>query len=386
MKQTPTPRGFHVLALITLVVGILLIWVGAAVTTTGAGMAFSDWPLSNGSINPRGWLSFTPQLLEHSHRLLATTVGFLVLAMFLWQWYKARQRAWTPLVLIAVFMILIPAVHAADAITKGSESKLVQFVSIFAASPAALWMICGMMWGAVICWLLWGLLGRRWPSLLKLTAASLVVVVFQAILGGLRVLEVSDPFGVAHGCLGQLFYCLLIAVALVSAPGWSRGELTFPVLQHRRLVAAATVLFGAVSLQLLLGAIVRHTQRAGLAATDILTTGGHLIPPVEPFDVYGIFLHKTWGVVVFTIAVLTALLAWKPLRGTGWPGFLPKLLLLLPVIQITLGVYVLLTRKAFWITNIHVLNGLGILAVSLILAITVWRARSSLGVVAGGAS
>jgi len=386
MSQTTTSKGFHVLALVTLAVGILLIWVGAAVTTTGSGMAFSDWPLSNGSINPRGWLSFTPQFLEHGHRLLATTVGFLVLAMYLWQWFKTGLSKLTPFVLILIFMFLVPAVHAADAMTKGSESKLVLLFNNMGLGPAALWMLCGVFWGGVICWLLWGLAGSRWTSLLKLSAASLVVVVFQAILGGLRVLEVSDPFGVAHGCLGQLFYCLLIAVALVSSPGWARGEMILPARIHRRLMGVVTVLFGAVSLQLLLGAIVRHTHRAGLAATDILTTGGHIIPPMDPFDVYGIFLHKTWGMVVFTLAVITGLLAWKPLQNKGWLGRLPKLLLLLPVVQITLGIYVLLTAKAFWITNIHVLNGLAILATTLILAISLWRARSSLGDVADGRS
>jgi len=384
MKQTPISKGFHLLALVTLVVGILLIWMGAAVTTKGAGMAFSDWPLSNGSINPKGWLYLEPQFLEHGHRLLATTVGFLVLAMFLWQWYKAKLRVWTPIVLIVVFMILIPNVHAADAITKGVDSKLVRLVGAFANSPGMLWVLCGVIWGGVIGWLIWGLIGRRWPALLKLSAASLVVVVFQAILGGLRVLEISDPFGVAHGCLGQLFYCLLIAVALVSSPWWGRGEVILPISQHRTLVKIVTLLLGAVSLQLLLGAIVRHTQRAGLAATDILTTGGHLIPPSDPFDVYGIFLHKSWGMVVFTLAVVTGLMARKPLRDAGWIGWLPILLLLLPVVQVTLGIYVLLTAKAFWITNIHVLNGLAILATSFILTVAVWRARSSLGVVAGG--
>ena len=34
----------------------VLVTLGAFTTSIGAGMAFPDWPLSNGSINPEGWL------------------------------------------------------------------------------------------------------------------------------------------------------------------------------------------------------------------------------------------------------------------------------------------------------------------------------------------
>jgi heme A synthase len=382
MKQTDPPRGFHFLSWLALIDGVLLIWMGAAVTTTGAGMAFSDWPLSSGSINPPGWLYIQPQFLEHGHRLLATTVGFLVLGMFLWQWFRAKLNFFTPVVLIFAFIFLIPAVHAADAMSKGAESKLVTLASQYVSGPAVLWTLSGVTWGAVLCWLIWNLCGTRWSALLKLSAAALIVVVFQAILGGLRVLEVSDPFGVAHGCLGQLFYCLLIAITLVSSKWWQRGELVFPIKEHRLLVKLSSLLFASISMQLLLGAIVRHTQRAGLAATDVLTTGGHVIPPTDPFDVFTIFMHKSWAMVVFALAMVTAVWAAKILKESGWTRVLPRLLLLLPPIQIGLGIYVVLTAKKFWVTNIHVLNGLAILASAFLLMVIAWRSRGSLGVVA----
>ena len=34
----------------------VLIILGAFTASIGAGMVFPDWPLSNGSMNPRGWL------------------------------------------------------------------------------------------------------------------------------------------------------------------------------------------------------------------------------------------------------------------------------------------------------------------------------------------
>ena len=367
--------------MVALIVGACLIWVGAAVTTTGSGMAFSDWPLSNGSVNPSGWLSFPPQLLEHGHRLLATTTGLLVLAMFLWQWIlgwpSIRPRGggrplFAPVVLIMAFVLLLILVHAADGLYKGSESHLVSFFRDLGMKPGSLWILSGMLFGGIGGWLLQGWLGGRWPLLLKLTATALVTVVLQAVLGGLRVLEVSDPFGIAHGCLGQLLYCLMIAIALASSVTWTSGSRLGHGLS-RIAVGFSTALFVATSLQLLFGAIVRHTQRMALAATDILTTGGHFVPPTHPADVFTLFLHKSWALMVFALAMCTAAATWKAWRGQGWPAALPKILFVLPYLQITLGVYVVLTAKKFWVTNVHVINGLLILAVSFSLMLLVRR-------------
>ena len=55
-----------------------LIFTGGHTTTSGAGMAFPDWPLSNGSLNPDGWLTNFFMLLEHGHRLTAVRGNRLV--------------------------------------------------------------------------------------------------------------------------------------------------------------------------------------------------------------------------------------------------------------------------------------------------------------------
>jgi cytochrome c oxidase assembly protein subunit 15 len=379
MNAIPRSPGFHRFSLVTLAVGALLVWVGAAVTTTGSGMAFGDWPLSNGSINPSGWLRFTPQFLEHGHRLIAFTVGCLVLAMFLWQWGRAKLGWIVPFGLIGDFLVLIPAVHMADAAAKG----LAKDVLSQAIGATGLWVISVVLGVSVFVWLLRGLASQRWPLILKLCAAALVAVVLQAVLGGLRVLDVSDPFGMAHGCLGQLFYCLLIAIALVSSAWWPRGEVLIPAAERRRVVTLTTTLFVFVAVQLLLGAVVRHSQRGGLAATDVLTTGGNVIPPLEPFAVFSIFMHKGWGIVVFCTALTTSWFSGKILRGHGWVSVLPKILAVLPVIQVTLGVYVVLTGKKFWVTNFHVLNGLFILATAFLLMIVARRSRPMSGLIAG---
>jgi hypothetical protein len=64
------------------------------------------------------------------------------------------------------------------------------------------------------------------------------------------------------------------------------------------------------------------------------------------------------------MAVLTIIVAWKVRLWLGRiPGlrWIPPALMIMPVNQVFLGSYVLLTGKSFWITYLHVHNGYGIL-------------------------
>src|SRR3989440_11243186 len=71
-------RGVHCFALLVAVATFFLIIAGANVTSHDAGLATSDWPLSNGQFFPRmvGNLFW-----EHGHRLIATTVGLLTIGL-----------------------------------------------------------------------------------------------------------------------------------------------------------------------------------------------------------------------------------------------------------------------------------------------------------------
>jgi heme a synthase len=73
----------------------VLIFAGGLVTSTGSGLSVPDWP------NTYGWFMFTFPLekmvggirYEHSHRLIASTVGFLILVLALWLW-RVEPRRW----------------------------------------------------------------------------------------------------------------------------------------------------------------------------------------------------------------------------------------------------------------------------------------------------
>jgi heme A synthase len=131
-------------------------------------------------------------------------------------------------------------------------------------------------------------------------------------------------------------------------------------------------LFLVVFTQLVLGATLRHTQRHNLCASDILTTQGHVIPPTVPADAFVLFLHKYWGFGTAALVIFVAIQAHRWLVTMPGLRFVPTLLLYLPPIQVSLGIFVILTGKSFWITNFHVLTGLTLLALSFLLAATLW--------------
>src|SRR5712692_1414184 len=83
-------RGVHRFAVLVACATFFLIVAGANVTSHDAGLATSDWPLSNGQFFPKmvGNLFW-----EHGHRLVATTVGMLTIALAVCLQVRER-RSW----------------------------------------------------------------------------------------------------------------------------------------------------------------------------------------------------------------------------------------------------------------------------------------------------
>ena len=78
---------------------LFLIFAGAMVTSTGSGLAVPDWPLSYGMLMPPmvGGIFY-----EHGHRMIAATVGFLVVIQAIWLQRREPKRflrilGWTSL-------------------------------------------------------------------------------------------------------------------------------------------------------------------------------------------------------------------------------------------------------------------------------------------------
>ncbi len=85
----------HRYAKLVTVSTVLLIAAGGMVTSTGSGLSVPDWP------NTYGWFMFSFPMskwvggirYEHTHRLIASTVGFLTIILAIWTW-RVEPRAW----------------------------------------------------------------------------------------------------------------------------------------------------------------------------------------------------------------------------------------------------------------------------------------------------
>lgn len=282
---------------------VLLLVAGGLVTSTGSGLAVPDWPTTY------GWSMFTFPLrnmvggifYEHTHRLIASTVGFLTVFLAIWVWIEER---------------------------------------------------------------------RRW--LRRLAVVALGAVVLQGLLGGMTVLLfLPDAISIAHAGLAQIFFCLTVSLALFTSAGW----LATPRdgwIGDRLLRLVATVTTALVYIQILIGATVRHTG-AGLAIPDFPLIFGGLLPP-EWTTLIGLqYAHRVGAVVVALAILATAghVLFHHRLR--------PELtrpaaaLLALVIAQMTLGGFIIWSKRDVAVNTAHVITGALLLATSLVLTLRSYR-------------
>jgi cytochrome c oxidase assembly protein subunit 15 len=95
---------------------------------------------------------------------------------------------------------------------------------------------------------------RRWMK--GLGVFALAAVIGQGVLGGLRVTRVSTVLAAVHGCTGQAFFGLLVALCVFTGRDWNArtGRIADPVRLRGRSVLALGLVYG----QILVGGWLRH--------------------------------------------------------------------------------------------------------------------------------
>lgn len=95
LAVTSPCRGLRRFSKILVGATLFLIFMGSLVTSSGSGLSVPDWPNSYGhfmfSFPVSQWVGGI--FYEHSHRLVASTVGFLTLVMMFWV-LKTERRSW----------------------------------------------------------------------------------------------------------------------------------------------------------------------------------------------------------------------------------------------------------------------------------------------------
>jgi heme a synthase len=111
-RSTSSARWLNRFAWFTAVASLLLICSGGMVTSKGVGLAVPDWPTTFGYnmflFPVSKWIGGV--LFEHTHRLIASTVGFLTIILAVWLWQTEDRPAVTTLGLIAVAGVILQGI------------------------------------------------------------------------------------------------------------------------------------------------------------------------------------------------------------------------------------------------------------------------------------
>ena len=206
--------------------------------------------------------------------------------------------------------------------------------------------LVGLMILGLAAWL-WRVEPRRWVR--RLGYGALAAVAVQALLGGLTVLWLLPPqISIAHACLGQTVFCLIVALARATSPRWDHDAARWEgacATSLRRWSLAAALL---AACQLLLGAIIRHT--GGMVRWHVL------------------------GAVILTCAVAGLIRrAWRMRRQLPVVSAHAVRLGALIAGQLLVGIAVLMHRGSVLFRTGHVAVGALILAQAVIVAWDIMR-------------
>ena len=247
---------------------LLLIAAGGMVTSTGSGLSVPDWP------NSYGWFMFTFPMnkwvggirYEHTHRLIASTVGFLTIILALWTW-RVDPRAWVrrlgfaalgAVILqgllggLTVLLLLPPAVSIGHA----------GLAQLFFCITITLAVVTSPSWRA-------GTSSLNDPILRRIALATTILVYCQILIGatmrhvGAGLAIPTFPLAFGHVlppdwtmAIGVHFAHRVGAVVVLTVATLTAAHIWHWHRPQRDLVAPATLLLIFVCSQATLGALV----------------------------------------------------------------------------------------------------------------------------------
>jgi cytochrome c oxidase assembly protein subunit 15 len=288
-----------------------LVLLGAFTTSINAGMIFLDWPLSNGSLNPAGWLSDLAKFAEHSHRLSAGLMSMITIALAVWVWLT-EARGWVRK--LAIFAVVLVFTQA---------------------------LVGGLR----------VLLEKHQVEMINTSVGRL--------------------FAMLHACLAQIYVCTLLALVLSLSRGWIAGAGRPVGAGVRRLGVACCAL---LLVQLAVAAVMRHSF-AGWAITTfpMSTPDGALLPAAWNFKVGIHFTHRVLAALLSVALPSFAAVIWRDGVASAGMRSAAAALVALLVTQITLGAEIIWTaRNPYW-TTAHVL--VGALTLATTFGLTWWAHR-----------
>jgi cytochrome c oxidase assembly protein subunit 15 len=289
----------------------VLVALGALTTTIGAGMVFPDWPLSNGSVNPHGWLTEIDKFAEHSHRLSGAVMGFVTIALAVWL-HLREERPW----------------------------------------------LRKLGWWALAIVIVQGIIGGK-----RVLLDGLAVPGFDMTLGQMLRLP--------HGLLAQVYVCLLFAIVAGLSRPWVTGAVgqASPRVRVLGLVCVA-LLF----VQLGIAVTMRHNH-APPAIGAFPEKGAALLPGYWNYLIGLQFAHRVMAALIGIAILAYGHLLWREKSLAPFVRAGSFILVAVICLQIYLGIQTVWTGRSVVMTTSHVVVGALTLATTFVVVFLTRRNR-----------
>lgn len=291
MNSSESHPWLHRMAVMTVFVAMITLIAGALVTTKNAGMAFPDWPTSDGqNMLTYPWLADFARngdkFLEHGHRLAGMLIGIWSILLVVAFWCATRLAAWRWLSVAVLGGVICQGILGGFRVQL-DERGLAMLHGLFAA----------IVFSIIGCLVV--VTSRRWQEspardsqasaggLTPLSIAIVALVLLQYVLGGL----IRHKGSGLHEHLGLgLLLPMLAAVNTVMA---IRSKVKW-------LGRSAFVLLAVVLGQVGLG-LMTWVLKFGFTPTGYVATAGSI-------QQVGIrTVHTVFGIIVLMTAVTYAL-------------------------------------------------------------------------------
>jgi len=293
-------KGLNRFAILVACATFFLIIAGALVTSNDAGLATEDWPLSNGQ--------FFPEMVgnlfwEHGHRMVATTVGMLTIALLIYILAKEKRQWVRRLGVVALLAVIAQ----------------------------------GLLGGLTVKWMLPLPVSTAHATLAQLffcITVSLAVFTSRSWMEARPLTEEKGTLPLRYLCTAALvtiFLQLIIGATLRHSATWDQHLPTELILAHIGGALAVTVALGSAAMNVLL----RHkghsflTQPARLALVLLvvqllLGVAAYLTRLASPNDPQPLnpmisitVAHVACGALVFVTTIVLTLRTYRVLPATS---------------------------------------------------------------------
>lgn len=247
----------HRWAVLTVLVTLPLLFLGAEVTSNHVGMVDPDWPTAPWLLWIASWKEHGfGFLIEHSHRLAGYTVGFCTIVLAVWLW-RSEPRRW---------LCWLGTAALAGVCVQGLLGGLrVRLDALFGPNLALLHGCFGQLVFALLVTLAL-CTSRRWSQPVEVVAPEEMAVIrhVAGVVIGLVFLQLVLGAVYRHrGFSLPLRGHLLVAFVIVGTVAWLMKTIMTDRPGDTALKSAGGLLLGLVALQVMLGVeafFVRQTM------------------------------------------------------------------------------------------------------------------------------